>query len=130
MNGGRRRLTGIDNSVDISIGLVDYIGKHEGGLITAIKNDSDNMGTNRMTISRKRILGRKNGHFIRLINNIMHKKTLKWQRKINLKRETESLRIAAKNNAVRTNHIKAKTDNTQKIANIGYVVIKMKPTIT
>ena len=35
-------------------------------------------------------------------------------RKGNLKRETESLLVAAQNNAIRTNHIKAKTDKTQQ----------------
>ena len=35
-------------------------------------------------------------------------------RKRNFKRETESPRIAAQNNAVRTNHIKARIDKTQQ----------------
>ena len=35
-------------------------------------------------------------------------------RKGNLKRETESLLIAAQNNAIRTNHIKARIDKTQQ----------------
>ena len=34
--------------------------------------------------------------------------------KENLKRETESLLISAQNNAIRTNHIKAKIDKTQQ----------------
>ena len=37
-----------------------------------------------------------------------------WLRKGNLKRETESLLIAAQNNAVRTNHIKVRIDKTQQ----------------
>ena len=37
-----------------------------------------------------------------------------WLRKGNLKRETESLLIAAENNAIRTNHIKARIDKTQQ----------------
>ena len=49
-----RRLASIEDSVDALIQrLEDYIEKHEGGLITAIKNDSDNTMTNRMTITRK-----------------------------------------------------------------------------
>ena len=32
----------------------------------------------------------------------------------NVKRETESLLIAARNNAIRTNHVKGKIDNTLK----------------
>ena len=37
-----------------------------------------------------------------------------WLRKGNLKRETEHLLIASKNNAVRTNNIKARIDKTQQ----------------
>ena len=37
-----------------------------------------------------------------------------WQRKGNLKKETESLLIAAQNNAIRTKHIKARIDKTQQ----------------
>ena len=40
---------------------------------------------------------------------------------------TESLLIAAQNNAIRNNHIKARID---KIANVHNAVIKMKPLIT
>ena len=40
--------------------------------------------------------------------------TWTWCRKGNFKRETESLLIAAQNNAVRTNHIKARIDKTQQ----------------
>ena len=54
------------------------------------------------------------GHFKRLINNISHQKTWTWLRKGNFKRETESLLIAAQDNAIRTNHIKARIDKTQQ----------------
>ena len=37
-----------------------------------------------------------------------------WLRKGNLKRETNSLLIAAENNAIRTNHIKARIDKTRQ----------------
>ena len=40
---GRRVLVSIKDSVDVSIQrLEDYIEKHEGGLITAIRNETDN----------------------------------------------------------------------------------------
>ena len=39
---------------------------------------------------------------------------INWLGKGNFKRETESLRIAAQNNAIRTNHIKARIDKTQQ----------------
>ena len=54
------------------------------------------------------------GRFKRLINNISHEKTWMWQRKGNFMREIESLLIAAQNNAVRSNHIKARIDKTQQ----------------
>ena len=41
-------------------------------------------------------------------------KTWTWVRKENLKRETESLLIAAQDNAIRTNHIKARIDKAQQ----------------
>ena len=54
------------------------------------------------------------GRFKWLINNISHQKTWTWLRKGNFKRETESLLIAAQNNAIRTKHIKARIDKTKK----------------
>ena len=54
------------------------------------------------------------GHFKRLIINISFDKTWTWLRKGNFKRETESLLRAAQNNAIRTNHIKARIDKTQQ----------------
>ena len=61
--------------------------------------------------------------FKRLINNISHDKTWTGLRKGNFKRETKSLQIAGQNNAIRTNHIKARINKTQRIANVSYVVI-------
>ena len=71
---------------------------------------------NRMIITRKQKWERKQlyGQFKRLINNISHDKTWTWLRKGNFKRETESLLIAEQDNAVRTNHIKARIDKTQQ----------------
>ena len=69
-----------------------------------------------MTISKKQECEYKQiyGRIKRLINNITHKKTWTWLRKGNLKRETETLLIAEQNNAVMTNHIKARIDKTQQ----------------
>ena len=51
---GGWRLASIEDSVDASIQqLKDYIEKHEGGMITAIRNDTDNTIANRMTITKK-----------------------------------------------------------------------------
>ena len=47
-------LASIKDSVDASIQrLEDYIQKHERGLITPIRNDSDNTTDKRMTTTRK-----------------------------------------------------------------------------
>ncbi len=91
----------------------DYI--HEGGLVTATKNDSDNTMNNRMTITRKQKWEEKQfyGRFKPLINNISHEKTWTRLRKGKFKRETESLLIAAQNNALRTNNNKVRIDKAQ-----------------
>ena len=107
---GGRGLTSIEDSFDASIQqLEDFIQKHYGGLFTAIRNDTDNTMEHRMTITAKRY-----GRFKQLINNISHDKTWTWLRKRNFKRKTESLLIAARNSAVKTNHIKARIDKTQR----------------
>ena len=96
--------------------LEDYIEKHEGGLITAIRNDTENTMDNRLTITRKQKWEEKllYGHFKRL-----NKKKWTWLRKGNFKKETESLLIATQNNTIRTNHIKARTDKTQQNCKCG-----------
>ena len=128
---GGRGLANIEDSVDASIPrLEDYIQKHDGRLITAIRNDTDNTMDNRMTITRKQKWEGKQlyGRFKRLINHISHEKTWTWIRKRNFKRETESLLIAAQYNAVRTNHIKARIYKMQQKE--GYAVIETKQLIT
>ena len=85
-------------------------------LITATKNDTDNMMANRMTVTRKQKLEEKQlcGCFKWLINNISDEKTWTWLRKVNFKKETECLLIAAENNAIITHQIKARIDKTQQ----------------
>ena len=74
------------------------------------------MKTNRMTITRKQKCEEKQfyGYFKWLISNISYEKTWTWLRKGNLMRVTESLLIAAQNNAIETNHIKVRIDKTQQ----------------
>ena len=90
--------------------------KHEGGLNTVTKNDIDKTKTNRMTITRKQKWEEKQLYvrFKRLINNISHDKTWTWLRKGKLKRDTKFLRLAARNNAIRTNHVKARMYKKQQ----------------
>ena len=113
---GGRRLASIEDSVVTSIQqLEDYIQKHDGGLITATRNDTENTMNNRMTITRKQKWeGKQLYGWFKWLINISHDKTWTWLRKGNFKRETESLLIAAQDNAVRTNHIKARIDKTQQ----------------
>ena len=86
-----------EDSIDASIQrLDDYLEKHEGGLITTIRNDTDSTMDIRITITTKQKWEEKllEGPFKRLINNISHKKTWTWLSKGNVKRETESPLIA------------------------------------
>ena len=114
---GGRRLASIEDSVDASIQrLDDYIEKHDRGLITAIRKNTDNTMDDKMSTTRKQKWGKNQlyDRFKRLIHNVSHQKTWGWQRKGNFKRETESLLIAAQDNAIRTNHIKARIDKMQQ----------------
>ena len=114
---GGRVLTSIEDSVDTSIQrLDDYIEKHERGLITAIRNNTDKTIDNRMTKTRKQKWEEKqlHGRFKRLISNISLDKTWTWLRKGNFTRESESLLMAVQNSAMKTNHIKARIDKTQR----------------
>ena len=74
---------------------------------------------NRMTITRKQKWEGKQLYwrFKPLINNFSRDKTWTGLRKMNFKRETESLLIAAQSKTVRTNHIKAKIDKRQQNSN-------------
>ena len=68
-----RGLASIEDTVDESIQrLEDYIEKHERGLITTIRNDTDNTIDKRVTTTRKHKWEGKQlyGRFKRLINNI------------------------------------------------------------
>ena len=76
---GGRGLASIEDSVDASIQrLENYIQKHDGGLITAIRNDTDNTMANIMIITRKQKWEVKQLYrrFKRLINNNSHDKNL------------------------------------------------------
>ena len=114
---GRRGLASIEDSVDASIRqLEDYREKRGGRLITATRNNTNDTRTSRMTITRKQKWEEKQlyGRFKRLTSEIPHEKTWTWLRKGNIKRETESLLMAAQSSTIRTNHIKARIHKTQQ----------------
>ena len=112
---GGRGLANIEDSIDASIQRLEYyIQKRGERPITDTKTNTDNTRTNRMTITKKQKCEEKqlNRRFKRLISNISHEKTWTWLRKWNFMRETESLLIAAQNNDIRANHIKARMGKT------------------
>ena len=101
---GRRGLSSIQDSVDTSIRyLEDYIKRVKKRLITATRNNTTNTSSNRSTMAKKQKWEEKQlyRHFQQQTSEISHEKTLTWLRKGNLKKETESLLIAAQNNAIR-----------------------------
>ena len=113
-----RGLTSIEESVDTSIQwFEDYIETCTGRLITATRNNTDKTWINRIEITRKQKWEEKEiyGRFKRLTSGISQEKTRTLLRKGNLKREAESLLVAAQNNAIRTNHIKARVDKVQQM---------------
>ena len=78
---GGKGLASIEDTVGASIQqLEEYIEKHERGLITAIRNYTDNTIDERMTTTRKQKWEGKQlyGRFKRLVNNILHQKTWTW----------------------------------------------------
>ena len=69
------------------------------------------------------------GNLKRQKSDISYDETWKWLRKGNPKRKTESLQMAAQNNTIRTNYVKAKIVRRNKIGSVGYVVIESKQLI-
>ena len=95
----------------------------------AANNSRCGIWTNRKTTkNRKQKWEEKQlyGYFKRQIEEVALEKTWTWLRKKNLKRETESLIIAAQNNDIRTNYIKAKIDKTQQTVNVDCAVTEMR----
>ena len=110
-------LASIKGSVDASIQrLENYIQKCGGRRIATTRNNTNDTRTSGTTITRKQILEGKqpSGRFKRLTSDISHEKTRILLRKGNLKRESKSLQIAAQNNTIKTNPIKAWIDKTQQ----------------
>ena len=85
---GGREFDSIEDHVDASIQQPEnYTEKHERGLITAIRKDTDNTTNDRMSITRKQKWKKKTqlyGRFKRLINTISHEKTWTWLRNVTL----------------------------------------------
>ena len=100
---GGRGLASTEDSVDASIQrFKDYMEKLGRRLIIATRNNTNNMRTSGTTITGKQNWEEKqlNGCFKQLTSNISQEKMCMRLRKGNLKSETESLLIAAQNNAI------------------------------
>ena len=112
---GGKGLVSIEDSVNASIQrLENHIEKSGGKLITATRNNTNDTRISRTTITRKQKWEEKPLYrcFKWLTSDISHEKKWTWLRKGKLKRETGSLLIAARNNSIRTNHLKARIDKT------------------
>ena len=114
---GGRGLATIEDSVDVSIrGLKDCIKNSKKRLIMAPTHSTEYLRSNR----RKTKTGKQkwegkqlHGYFNWQINKISCGKILIGLQKGKPERKTESVLIEEQNNAIRTNYIKAKDDNTQ-----------------
>ena len=123
--GGIRGLASIQVRVDASIQKhEDYDpppqkktqqNKNWGRLFTATRNNTDNTSINRTKIKKTKMRRKTTVWIFQATKSeISHDKTLTWLRKGSLKRETESRLIAAQNNAIETNYVKARIDKTQQ----------------
>ena len=113
----KKDLLALKASIDASRERIkDYIEKCGGRLITASRNNTDDTRIKRTEITRKPKWEEKQlyGRFKRLTSDISHETKGTWLRKWNFKRETESIFTTTQSNAIRTNHIKVRIDNTQR----------------
>ena len=113
---GGKGFASFEDSVDTSISrLEDYMKKSKEIFVTSTRNNTNNTRINRKLISRKQKSEEKQLlYFKQQTREISHEKT--WTRlwKRNLKSETESFLVAAQNNAIRTNYLKAEIAKTQQ----------------
>ena len=88
----------MEDSIDASVHqLEDYMEKHRGRLITFTRNNTNDTRSSGTAITRKQKWEVKQlcKRLKRLTSDISQEKTWTYLRKGNLKRETESLQIAA-----------------------------------
>ena len=126
---GGRGFASIKDSIDTSIQrLEDYIEKRGGRLITVTRNNTNDKRSSGTTIWPENKIEKNTlyGRFKQLTSDISHEKTWTWLRKYvetgewslnsSIKHPTNwiSLNRLHINNAIRTNHIKARVDKTQQ----------------
>ena len=90
----KRTRASIEDNVHVSIQwLEDYTEKHDEGVITSIRNETDYMMDNKMKINRESKWEEKQlcERFKRLINNISNEETWTWLKKKETLRENHNL---------------------------------------
>ena len=92
----------------------EFIEKQGKRLIIVTRKNTDKTKIKRKKITKHKWEEQLYGHFKQQTSEISLEKTWTWWRKGNINRETESLLIAAQNNAMRTNYIKARVDKMQQ----------------
>ena len=119
---GGRGLIAVEDCLDLAkLGLERYISESDERLIIAARREIDTPSENeedfkrRMKMERKAVWKEKalHGQHLRQTENIASKDSWIWLTNGNLKKETEGLLIAAQDQALRTNVIKAKIDKSR-----------------
>ena len=121
---GGRGLLGVEDTVNIAkVSWKRYVNNSTERLLSSLRiiEDDEFIESEADVKKRKRTERKENwkektlhGQFLRQTDDITGEDRWLWLKQGNLKRETESLILAAQEQAVRTNVIKAKIDNTQE----------------
>ena len=103
------------------LGLDNYVRNNHEKLMTAAREDSnEDLETEKEFMQRKHCKRKGrwcekvlHGQCPRQTKDVVSKESWRWLKEGNIKRETESLIFAANDQALRTNQIKAKIDQSQ-----------------
>ena len=119
--GGRGLISIEDTTRTAILGLQKHIQKSEEKLITAARKPEDISETPKRFKSRRAKERKQNwtdkalhGQYLRRTEAVPSKERWAWLSKGGIKRETETLILAAQEQAIRTNQIKTKIDKTQE----------------
>ena len=120
---GGRGLIAIEDCVELAVrGLEVYIYGSEERLLHAARGDRED-GLEAASVLKKAKKEKRlqdweekslNGQHLRQTKEVRSEQSWVWLQNGDLKRETESLIVAAQNQSIRTNLVKAKIDKSQK----------------